>query len=96
MDGIANGLIAKHSISSSEARNLNPMSWAQASHEIAVKYAYNNIDEGEKVSQDYIDQTQTLAENQVVLGGNRLANLMVSIFGDSVAPEAVEETVFLQ
>lgn len=47
------------------------------------------VEEGENVPQEYIDKTLSLAEKQVVLGGNRLANLIVSMF--STSTEATDD-----
>lgn len=77
----AKALVAQYegSVSTTQASDLDPMSWAQESFEITSKTVYTNIKEGDAPSTDYIAANTKLAQRQIVVGGMRLANLLKSI-----------------
>ena len=69
--------------------DLNPSRWAMDSFELTKSVVYTGVKEGEEVSQEYKDKGLTISEEQVVIGGNRLANLLMSL-------GLTAETKFLQ
>lgn len=58
---------------------MNPIDWANESFEVAEKFVYNNIQEGQALPTSYVNQANSLAEKQIVTAGYRLANLMMSL-----------------
>lgn len=55
------------------------MKWAEESHQIAIKFAYN-LAEGSQVDAAYLQQGQELVKQQVILAGYRLGDLLNQIF----------------
>ena len=80
---VAADLVSKHPATSSDLASLDPKVWAQDSFAISKDFLYKTVTPGDALSQDYVAQAQVLAEQQIVIGGTRLANLMISIFGSS-------------
>jgi len=78
-----------------EGNNLNPNDWAADSFKISESFVYADIKEGEDLPADYLTKAQELAEKQIVLGGTRLANLLMSLkLSDTTSAEEIES--FLQ
>jgi hypothetical protein len=63
-----------------KATNLDPESWAREGTENAKKYVYSTP-EDQPVSTAYITTGKRVAEQQAVLAGYRLANLLNSLLG---------------
>ena len=57
------------------------MVWAKDSYAIASTFLYKDITENDPLKQTYVSDAQALAESQIVKGGTRLANLMITVFG---------------
>lgn len=79
-------------ISSEEAKDLDPVSWADEAFKLAEQTVYSNITEGEEVSQDYIEKNQPVIERQIVLAGIRLSNLLQSLDLDSFNVSMMSDT----
>jgi len=75
-----NNIAGKFSFSSTQTNNINFYSIAQESFKIGSSGVYKNINMNDVVSQSYIDTNLPIAEQQMVLGGLRLAHLMTTIF----------------
>ena len=90
----AQKLVAAHPIGD-EGKDLNVLDWANQSFQIAEDFVYAHIKEGDALPDDYLDQAKTYAEKQIVLGGTRLANLLMSLKLESAVPSE-QETSFLQ
>ena len=54
------------------------------------------VQSGESLSSDYVSSNKKLAENQLVLGANRLAYVISDIFGSSKTVEKNVERLFFQ
>ena len=72
---------------------MNTNDWAKQSFEISESFVYANIKEGDDLPEDYLTKAQEIAERQIVLGGTRLANLLMSLKLDSHF--SAVETAFL-
>lgn len=59
------------------AENLNVMDWAAEALELSKEYVYDGIKETELPSDDYIQRGAEVAQKQIVLGGSRLANMLM-------------------
>ncbi len=59
--------------------SLNPDDWANDSFDVAVNSVYL-IDPATTLSQSYIDQARTICEQQVAIGGYRLAAFLENIY----------------
>jgi len=78
-----------------EGQDLNPNDWANDSFKIADTFVYANIKEGEALPEDYVTEARKITERQIVLGGTRLANLLMSLkLSDTTSAEEIES--FLQ
>ena len=58
---------------------MDPGNWAEQSFHISETFVYDGIKEDEPIPDDYIAAGKKLAEKQLVIGGNRLANLLMSL-----------------
>ena len=56
--------------------DLNPDTWANESFTIAKNYAYNGVHDGVALTPEYVSAAKTEAEEQIVVAGHRLANLI--------------------
>ena len=86
-------LIDAFPIDSSVAEELDPTVWADDSFKISSEVVYSgksyligaksffpiDISEGEKLSEAYVNKAKIIAQKQVVIGGNRLANQLKSL-----------------
>ena len=75
----AAGLMKKYPINATVANDLNPVHWAADSYKITEEFVYKGVKENEAVPQSYVDKGRQLAETQIVHGGTRLANLLISL-----------------
>jgi hypothetical protein len=65
----------------SDVTSLDPHVWAMDSFKISEDFLYDGITQDQLLSSDYIAKAQQLAERQIVLGGYRLAHIMIDLFG---------------
>ena len=76
-------------------KDLNPFHWANESFKIDEDFVYDGVTENQAVSDDYKAEGKKLAYNQIVLGGNRLANLLRGlkwpILRDNEEPMTIKE-----
>ena len=68
----------KHPVDAATVNDFNPHHWADESFKISEAFVYKTVKENEKVSDAYIKDGRELAEKQVVIAGNRLANLLMT------------------
>jgi len=68
----------KYTIDKSVYLNLDPYSWTQESYELASTVVYNGIKENQALPDSYVEESNAIAEKQVVIGGYRLAYLLKS------------------
>ncbi len=66
----------------SQSNSFDFEAWAEESHLLAINYAYNNIQPGEKPSSDYLRMRNQIVYHQIALAGYRLAKLLNEIFVD--------------
>ena len=78
-------LVKTYPASSADLASLDATVWAADSFAIANSFLYKGVTSGDALSADYIAQGQIDAKKQIVIGGTRLANLMVTIYGTSSA-----------
>lgn len=60
--------------------NNTPKSWGLESFEIARTFAYNGLEEGKKLPEDYQREGRRICRERVALGGYRLGQLLDSIY----------------
>ena len=75
----AAGLMKKYPVSDSIANDLDPNHWAADSYKITTEFVYTGVKENEPVPQSYVTKGRQYAETQIVHGGYRLANLLISL-----------------
>jgi hypothetical protein len=75
----AQRLLQLYPIDEKVATELDPAVWADDSFAISSTFLYKDIEEGEKLSADYVASGKALAQKQVVIGGHRLANQLKSL-----------------
>jgi len=79
MTNNAKRMMADYKIDSSVATDLEPKHWAEDSYKISSTFVYNGLEQNKKISDEYKKAGLTIAEKQVVIGGTRLANLLMSL-----------------
>ena len=77
-----------------EAKDLNPVQWGIDSFKTSSEFVYAHIKEGDALPADYTEKARPLAEYSIVLAGNRLANLLMSLKLKNTTSET--EVAFLQ
>jgi len=87
----AANLVARHPLSSIKAdvTDLNPQTWADDAFAISKSFVYNGVKSGKRLSSDYVKQGNLIAEEQIVIAGHRLANLINSM--NMSGPSAEED-----
>lgn len=83
----ASSLASQYPISSSEINAGNFSEWAQEGEQISESFVYPDFVDGEDPDQDYIDAGMPIIKKHMMLGANRLAALMVDIYGSSERAE---------
>jgi hypothetical protein len=78
-------LVKTYPASSTDLESLDPKVWAADSFAIASSFLYKTVTSGDSLSAEYIAQGQIDAKTQIVIGGTRLAHLMVTVYGTSSA-----------
>jgi len=77
-------LVEEHPLADvTDLKSLDPAVWAKDSFEKSEFFVYDHIAENASLPADYIKQGQSIAEKQIVIGGFRLAHVLMSIYGDS-------------
>lgn len=71
------------------AEDINPMNWAMESYRFSQNTTYPHMFTSNKITQQYSDQTYEAAKNRVTLAGYRIANLVISIYGQGT-PQLVD------
>lgn len=66
-------------VSDDVAQNLDVVSWANESFEISHDFVYADIKENEALPDEYVSKCRKLAEQQITIGGHRLANFLKSL-----------------
>jgi len=89
-------LVARHPLSSIKAdpTNINPQQFADDAFAISKSFVYNGVKSGQRLSTEYIKAGNLLAEEQIVLAGNRLANLIESLKLSGPSEEKAETYLF--
>jgi len=80
----------KYSLTDATVASVDCVAWSWESNDIATgknsgTNIYKDVTENEVVPQSYIDQFVPILENNITLGGYRLAFLTVFIYGDQAA-----------
>jgi len=79
---LAAKLVEEHPVSDvTDLTSLNPADWAKDSYEVSQTFVYKDIAEGQPLPEDYVEKAQQLAEKQIVMGGFRLAHVIMNIYG---------------
>jgi len=58
---------------------MDPVDWSIESFDISQEFVYRFVKENAVLDYTYIKQARDIAESQIVLAGNRLANLLKSL-----------------
>ena len=78
---VANGMISEYGGQvEALAENIDPVTWAQESLEVAVNTTYPHIAKTGVLDMEYTMQTYETARKRITLAGYRLANWAISIF----------------
>ncbi len=56
--------------------------WADESHQLAIKFAYQNICPGDNPSKEYVSLARMISYSQIASAGYRLANILNEVFVD--------------
>ena len=91
-------LVKTYPASSADLASLDPKVWANDSFAIANSFLYKGITVGTALTDEYVKQGEIDAKTQIVIGGTRLANLLISVYGAKTeeATPAAEVSKFLQ
>lgn len=65
-----------------DLKSLDPAVWAKDSFEKSENFVYSDITENAKLPADYVKNGVSIAEKQIVIGGFRLAHVLMSIYGN--------------
>lgn len=82
VEGIATALMKKFGRDDlvEELKVKDVPKWIIESRNLAKEYAYKGIEEGGKVTQAYRDRARPIVDKQLVLGGYRLADMLLEMF----------------
>lgn len=72
-------MLNKYTIDKSVYLNLDPKSWTEESYKLASTAVYKGIKENSSLPENYVEESNAIAEKQVVIGGYRLAYLLKSL-----------------
>ena len=72
-----------------DLKSLDPAVWAKDSFEKSEHFVYSNITENASLPADYVKNGQSIAEKQIVIGGFRLAHVLMNIYGPQQADKFV-------
>lgn len=79
----ASSLSSAYPIDSSAIKSGQFSVWAQEGQDMASEFVYPDFVEGQDPDQAYIDKAKPVLEEHMMLAANRLAALMVDIYGSS-------------
>jgi len=79
----SSSLESTYQVDPDEVNNENVNQWAYESYTLATADTYPDVEEYDSLTDDYVTKNKKVAENQLVLGGNRLAYVISDIFGSS-------------
>lgn len=79
LTAVSTTLSKKHNVDSAQAKDLDPANWAYDSYKLSKSIVYPKVSRNKKLESMYIKKAQFAAEQQVVLAGQRLANLLAKI-----------------
>lgn len=86
LESFVDDIIAKYprdsSAISKRLKKTSVNDWAYESVKLSLKYAYQGIKPGEKPSKSYVENGQKIIDEQLAMGGYRLADILISIFSD--------------
>ena len=85
----AKKLVDTYEIPDSEKYDLNCENWAAESFTVVEDFIYRGVVADEHLSDEYNDEGMELAERQMVKGGYRLANLLLSLDLEDYSPNSV-------
>lgn len=74
----AKRMMSDYKIDESVATNLDVNQWTEDSHELSSNFVYKGVVENQPLSEQYKKDGLKIAEKQVIIAGNRLANLLMS------------------
>ena len=88
LEKVAKELKAKYTRKVLQARLAikSPVNWSRESREFAMK-AYKGLVKGKKIPEDYVKQMTPIVNEQLVIGGYRLADLIKEILPDNSSLE---------
>jgi len=93
LNGYASSYTTLYPKASFNLTTANFTSWAAESYLIANNFVYNNINENERPSDEYLNQGYEIARRQVALAGYRLSNLIRDIvIAHNKDPKPTDET----
>lgn len=69
----------------------DPTNWTIEGFIDASLYAYNGIKEGERPSDEYLKKALNIAKRRIALGGYRLADIFMELYGSDCDQEQVLE-----
>lgn len=69
--------------------------WANESFNLSKSNVYTGVTENQALSQSYIQQNQDVIKRQIVLGGLRLAHVMIYLFANGEIPNEETSSAFL-
>ena len=75
----ATRMVDDHKVSPVRAKQLDPVDWSVESFVISRDFVYQSVSENAVLDQTYVKKARSIAESQIVLAGNRLANLLKSL-----------------
>jgi hypothetical protein len=61
--------------------SIDPAVWAQDSFQAGETFVYKNIAESQPLPAEYVNEAQKIAQKQIVIGGFRLAHILMDIYG---------------
>jgi len=67
----------------SDLKSMDPAVWAKDSWVQGETFVYKNIDESVALPADYVTEAQKIAQKQIVIGGHRLAMILMQIYGSA-------------
>lgn len=93
----ADWLLARHSQSKLpyDTNDLNPKHWAADGLKISQDFLYKGVSSGKALSSSYISEGSTIAEQQIVVAGYRLANVIKGLKFNGPTEKEEEVAKFL-
>lgn len=79
LTAVSTALSKKHGVNAAQANDLDPANWALDSYKLSKATVYPKVSRNKRLDNLYTKKAQLAAEQQVVLAGHRLANLLKKI-----------------